>query len=281
MYDTIEKEIVIKMPIFKYEDVDINYVVRGKGEPLLCFQGLGQSITSWTFQLPYFKRRMKVIALDNRGVGKSSRPNYPYTMDMFIDESKALLDYLEIKEKVHIMGISMGGMIAQQFALKYPESVKTLILLATAAMMDSKPLITQYKHFMEDLSLDEGFMERLKLMFSDEFIKRVEGDTRLYETLRDKMTQDNPTTLQDYINRGAAVSTHDTRNSLQIIKHPTLILAGSDDKIIPVSESEYLHEHMPNSRLEIIHGYGHGSLLVEDAEKVNSKIWDFIQEHLG
>lgn len=269
------------MPIFTYKDIEINYIIRGKGEPLLCFQGLGQSITSWTFQLPFFKRRMKVIAIDNRGVGKSSRPNYPYTMDMFIEESKALLDFLEINEKVHLMGISMGGMICQQFALKYPETVKTMILMATAAKMDPRPLIAQYKHFMEDMSLDEGFKERLKLMFSDEFIKRVDGDAKLYETLITKMTQENPTTMQDYINRGAAISNHDTRDRLQEITLPTLILTGADDKIIPASESKILHDLIPNSRLEIISDYGHGSLLVEDAEKINNLIWDFIQEHLG
>ena len=269
------------MPIFNYEDIEINYVVRGKGEPLLCFQGLGQSITSWTFQLPYFKRRMKVIALDNRGVGKSSRPNYPYTMDMFVEESKALLNHLEVNERVHIMGISMGGMVAQHFALKYPESVKTVILMGTAAKMDPEPLIAKYSHFMEDMNLDEGFMERLKLMFSSEFLKRVEQDKRLYETLKNKMTLENPTTIQDYHNRGAAIANHDTRDALIKIKHPTLILVGSDDKIIPVSESKFLDSNIPNSRLEIIQGYGHGSLLVEDAEKINSLIWGFIQEYLG
>ncbi len=64
---------------------------------------------------------MMVIALHNRGTGKSSRPNYPYTMDMFVDDIKGLLDHLEIKNKIHLAGISMGGMIAQNFVLKYPE----------------------------------------------------------------------------------------------------------------------------------------------------------------
>jgi len=268
------------MPIFNYKDVEINYLKRGKGEPLLMFQGLGQSIGSWTFQIPFFKRRMMVIALDNRGIGKSSRPNYPYTMDMFLEESIALLEHLQIEDQLHVIGISMGGMIAQQFALKYPKKVKTLVLLATAAYMSPEPLIKKYKHFKEDLSLDEVFKERLDLMFSHDFIKKVQQDENLFETLKKKLVLENPPRMQDYTNRGAVLAEHDTRDSLHKISQPTLILTGSEDKIIPAEESKFLHEKIPNSKLEIIEGYGHGSLLIEDFERINNIIWDFIQENL-
>ncbi|MHA1492061.1 MAG: alpha/beta fold hydrolase [Promethearchaeota archaeon] len=271
---------MIYIPIFKFEDIEINYVKRGKGRPLVLFQGLGQGIGSWTFQLPFFKRKMLVIALDNRGVGKSSRPNYPYTMDMFIEETKNLLEFLNIKDKIHVMGISMGGMIAQSFVLKYPEMVKTVILLATSAHMDPNPLIEQYKYFMEKLDLEEAFKRRLELMFSKNFIKNVQEDQTLLDALKNKMMLENPTRLQDYINRGAAISNHDTRDSLHKISQPTLIMAGTEDQIIPFAESKFLHEKIPNSRLELFDGYGHGSLLVEDAEKTNNMIWEFIQEHL-
>lgn len=269
------------MPFFNFEDLEINYLKRGKGKPLLMFQGLGQSIGSWTFQIPFFKRRMQVITLDNRGIGESSRPNYPYTMDMFIDETIALLEYLKIEEQVHVMGISMGGMIAQQFALKHPEKVKTLVLLATAAYMNPTPLIEKYRHFKEDLSIDEAFEEILKLMFSEDFIAKVQKDENLYDTLKQKLMLENPPRMQDYINRGAAIAEHDTRDSLHSITQPTLIVAGSNDKIIPVEESKFLHEKIPNSRLEIIKGYGHGSLLIEDFERINNLIWDFIKQYLG
>jgi 3-oxoadipate enol-lactonase len=267
------------MPIFHYKDIDINYLKRGKGKPLLMFQGLGQSIGSWTFQIPFFKRRMMVIALDNRGIGESSRPDYSYTMDMFIDESIALLDHLQIEDPLHVIGISMGGMIAQQFALKYPQKVKSLILLATAAHMDPKPLIDKYKHFKE-LPLDEAFKERLELMFSPDFIKKVQQDESLSKTLKNKLMLENPPTMQDYKNRGAAIAEHDTRDQLHNITQPTLILTGSNDKIIPTEESHFLHEKIPNSKIEIIEGYGHGSLLIEDFERINNIIWDFIQKHL-
>ncbi len=245
------------------------------------FQGLGQSIGSWTFQIPFFKRRMMVIALDNRGIGESSRPNYPYTMEMFIEETNALLEYLQIEDQLHVIGISLGGMIAQQFVLKFPKKVKTLILLATAAYMNPQPLIEKYRYFKEDLSLEEAFRERLELMFSQDFIKKVQEDENLAETLKNKLLLENPPTMQDYINRGAAIAEHDTRDSLHKITQPTLILTGSKDKIINFKESEFLHEKIPHSKLEIIEGYGHGSLLIEDFEKINTIIWDFIQLNMG
>ena len=270
---------VIQFPIFEYEDIEINYLKRGKGSPLLMLQGLGQTIDSWTFQIPYFKRKMMVIALDNRGVGESSRPNYSYTMEMFVEETKALLDYLDINEKVHLIGVSMGGMIAQNFVLKYPEKVKTLILLATSAKMDPYPLIEEYK-LLEKRDVEDAYKKKLELMFSDSFIENVKNDEKLNDLLKKKLVIESTTTIQDYINRGAAIAGHDTHNDLQKITIPTLIMAGTKDKIVPFKESEYLHAKIPNSTLISLENYGHGSLLVEEAQKINEMIWDFIKTYI-
>ncbi len=275
---------MVKIPIFNHGDIEINYVKRGKGEPLLMFQGWGTTIDGWTFQLPFFKRKMMVIALDNRGVGGSSRPDYPYTMDMFLDESKALLDFLGIKEKIHVMGISMGGMVALNFVLKHPDTVKTLVLLATTAAIDMDgfdSLFEQYKTIMEDLEEEEGYQKKLDLMFSESFIQRLKEDATLNKVLFDTLMRKNTTTVQNLINRGAAIKDHDVRNSLHEITQPTLIVHGMADKMVPFEDSKVLDEKIPNSKLVPLEGYGHGSVLVEDAEKVNNIIWDFLQEHLG
>ena len=267
---------MIQFPIFNYKDIEINYLKRGKGSPLVMIQGLGQTFESWTFQIPYFKRKMMVIALDNRGVGKSSRPDYPYTMEMFVEETKALLDHLNIGEKLHLIGVSMGGMIAQNFVLKYPKMVKTLILLATSAKMDPNPLIEEYK-LIERMDVENAYKKKLNLLFSDSFIENLKKDEKLNDLLKKKLVIESTTTIQDYINRGAAITGHDTRNDLQKITIPTLIMAGTKDKIIPFEESEYLHANIPNSNLIPLENYGHGSLLVEEAQKINDMIWDFIK----
>lgn len=258
---------------------------RGKGEPLVLIQGWATTLDGWAFQIPFFRRNMMVVALDNRGIGGSSRPNYPYTMDMFVDETKALLDTLGIQQKIHLCGISMGGMIAQNFALKHPDMVKTLILLSTTPYHReefAQPIREEYRAIMQDLDLEEGFKRKLDLMFSKSFIRRVNEEevlrNALFDTLMIKSASN--ATWQDLENRGAALTTHDTRGNLQKITQPTLIIHGTQDKFIPLEDAYLLDEKIPNSKLITLEGFGHGSILIEDAEKVNNLIWNFIQEHL-
>lgn len=218
-----------------------------------------------------------VIALHNRGTGKSSRPNYPYTMDMFVEDIKGLLDYLNIKQKIHLAGISMGGMIAQNYVLKYPDMVKSLILCATNSKHDPTPLIDQIKL---NPDLEERFKGRLPLLYSRDFRKRLKEVKELFEIIR-KSSMEYPTEVQDYINQAAAASGHNTIDSLNKINIPTLIMVGTKDKLLPLSpHSEILHEKIPNSRLEIFEGLGHG-FITEGAGEVNKKIWEFIEEQLG
>jgi len=268
---------VIKIPIFKHNDVELFYLKEGKGEPLVLISGLGSKM-SWDFQIPFFKEKMMVISLHNRGVGKSSRPNFPYTMDMFVDDIKNLLEHLNIKKKIHLCGISMGGMIVQNYALKYPNSVKSLVLCATAAKHNPKSLI-EAQELMQNFSPEQKFKTRVAALFSRPFKKILRQDKALYKKLEQEFMED-PTTLQDYVNQGAAITGHNTTNDLDKIKQPTLILVGDDDRIIPTLEhSRMLHEKIPNSKLEIILNTGHG-FNTEKAEEVNFILWNFIKEHL-
>lgn len=252
---------------------------RGKGEPLILVQGLGSNLDGWTLQTNFFKKRMKVIALDNRGVGKSSRPNYEYTMNMFVEDLNDLLNYLEIDEKIHLVGVSMGGMIVQNFVLKYPEKVKTLILCATSAYWRSEQLIEEWK-LRESMDLDEAFERELKSLFSNNFIANLKKNKALYENLKQTIMLDNPPSLQDFTNQAAAINkTHDTRDNLSKIKVPTLIIVGTGDVLIDPSESDYLHQRIPNSELVVFEDLGHG-FIVEDPEKVNTIMWEFIQKYL-
>jgi pimeloyl-ACP methyl ester carboxylesterase len=268
----------ILIPIFKKDDIELYYIKEGEGEPLILVNGLGGKLTGWSFVIPFFKDKMQVISVDNRGTGKSSRPNYPYTMDMFVDDIKDLLDYLKIEKKIHLCGTSMGGMIAQNFSLKYPEMVKTLILVATTAQFDANPIIESQK-LMEGNTLEQKFEIRIPAEYGRAFRKRLKKDKNLYEMLKKRWMEDQ-TRLQDFINQGAAASTHDTRESLYKITQPTIILVGNKDRIIPgLHHSEFLHEKIHNSRLEIIEGAGHG-LPTDSADILNELIWDFLKDHL-
>ncbi len=270
--------LVGKIPKFKKEDMEINYLKEGKGEPLILIMGFGSQMKGWSFQVEFFKDKMTVISLDNRGTGTSSRPNYPYTMDMFVEDIKNLLDYLNIQEKIHLCGISMGGMIAQHFVLKHPERVKTLILLATTAQQHSSPLTDMDDAIKKTYSDPEAmFKTRLISLYSFSFRKKLKKDKQLYEQIRNVIVE-NPTLFQDYVNQSAAISGHSTIDSLHEITQPTLIMAGNKDKLIGFQESEIIHEKILSSRLEIIEGVGHG-FIVEAADKVNESMWNFIKEY--
>ena len=112
--------------------------------PLVLVSGSFTKLQSWNYQIDFFKDKMMVIAFDKRGEGKSSRSDYHYTMEMFVEDLKNLLDHLDIKEGMHLCGSSMGAMIAQKFALKYPAMVKTLILCGTFSYYPSKTIDQNY-----------------------------------------------------------------------------------------------------------------------------------------
>ena len=97
------------MPSFSYNNIEINYIKEGSGEPIVFVSGTFTKLQMWNYQIDFFKDKMMVVALDNRGAGKSSRPDYPYTMDIFLEDLKHLLDYLNITEGIHLCGSNMGA----------------------------------------------------------------------------------------------------------------------------------------------------------------------------
>ena len=249
--------------------------MEGEGHPLVLISGLG-SKNSRSFQIPFFREKMKVIMLHNRGVGKSSRPNYPYSMNMFVEDIHRLLVHLKIEKKIHLCGISMGGMIVQHFILKYPERVKSLILCATSAYPEGASNVIESQKLMEGSSYEQKF--KVRVAASRPFRRRLKTDSEIYEILRKEFMED-PTELKDYNNQGAAVLEHDTRERLHEIKQPTLILVGNEDRIIlGLHHSKLLHEKIPNSTLKIIENAGHG-FIVEQSREVNEIIYEFIKDN--
>ena len=118
------------MPYVHANGINIYYEEHGTGEPLVLIMGFTVSSVGWHWNIPDFAKQFRVIAFDNRGVGQSDKPDVPYSMAMFADDTAGVLAGLGI-DKAHIFGISMGGMIAQEFALRYPQRVKTLTLGCT------------------------------------------------------------------------------------------------------------------------------------------------------
>ena len=266
------------MPIFKKDDIEIFYIQEGEGTPLVLIPGYSVNHKEFYFQIENFKSKMMVIAVDNRGSGKSSRPNFPYTMDMAVDDVKHLLDHLEIKERIHLCGQSMGGMIAQAFVLKYPELVKTLILCSTSPKHDATLIYETFKLMADqNMTPEQEFSLVMSGLYSRAFRKKLKENKELYELLM-KNSKEDPLTAQDFKNQLHIVKTHDTLKDLEKITVPTLIFGGTKDLALPYSNSELLNDKIPNSTLKSFNGLGHG-LIHEAEEQVNDEMWNFIQQN--
>jgi len=236
--------------------------------------GFGTQCNQWFSQIPEFSKYYQVINFDNRGVGKSERPNYPYTMKHFVDDIIALLDYLNI-ETTHVCGISMGGMIALQLVLAHPDRVKKLVLLATSAHGSDVDNLLRFIEQGEKLPVESRAKGTLQLLFSKSYQEKILSDETLWKEFLKRFTED-PTTIQDYRNQANAIREHDVRDRLGEIHKPTLVMVGSNDILLPPRYSRKIAKGIPNAELIVLSGPGHG-LIVEAADQVNAKVLDFLK----
>jgi pimeloyl-ACP methyl ester carboxylesterase len=273
------------MPVFTFKDININYIDVGNGEPLVFVCGTFTKLQSWNYQINYFKEKMRVIAFDNRGTGKSSRPDYLYKMEMLVEDLKNLLDYLGITEGVHLCASSMGAMISQVFALNYPKIVKTLILCAPTAYIPVKTCDQNVLTYdmLKKLDLNKRVEYWFPLIYSRAFRKRLREDKDLYDQISRDMNFcaqiiDSPE-YKDYINQNEALRDFDIRNIIKNITQPTLILSGLKDLMSISGMLTFIHEQIPNSIHEAIPGMGH-AFNIEAPEDTNKIMWSFLQKYI-
>ncbi|HWQ16795.1 MAG TPA: alpha/beta hydrolase [Sulfolobales archaeon] len=265
------------MPYVVSRDAKIYYEVRGSGPPLTLVEGLGYAMWMWILQIEDLSRDHMVIAFDNRGVGKSDKPQYPYTMDLFAEDLKAVLDNLGVAS-AHILGVSMGGMIAQQFALKYPERVRSLILVAThhggkdIERPPEETLKAMYGPPPPHVK-DEKDLYRYKMSYA--LSKTwIESNKDLFEKLIDLRVRE-PQPYDAYMNQTMAILGFDASASVSRIECPVLIIHGEADRVVPLSNAFKLHSKIKNSTLIIFKGAGH-VVNIERARGFNNIVRRFI-----
>jgi 3-oxoadipate enol-lactonase len=268
------------MSTAKVGDINIYYEIHGKGEPLVLIYGYAGHSGLWFQQIPVLSKKYRVIAFDNRGVGRSDKPDTPYTMAMMAGDIAGLLDIIGI-DAAHIFGISMGGMIAQHFALNYPQRVISLILGCTfcggvhsiQAKPESIATLFDFER-LKRMTREEVARQAMPFCFSQEFIEKNPDivDKRVAKQL------EYPTPAHGAARQVEAVTGHDTYELLPKIKSPTLVIAGDNDRLIPVENSRILASRIPEAELVIIKGAGH-EFFIEVAEEANKKVLDFLRRH--
>ncbi|MGD9397283.1 MAG: alpha/beta hydrolase [Candidatus Thorarchaeota archaeon] len=273
-------EEVIDLPYATAGDVDIYYEIHGPPEapPLVLIGGWASYRWIWFRQIPSLMQKFRCVVFDNRGAGQSSKPDYPYTMEMLAADTIGLMDELHIKD-AHILGISMGGLVAQQIAFSNPERVRSLILVATHfGGSNHVPIPDKVQALLvalptETISLKQARDMRYKATFSSQFL---EENKELMKQI-DEWVQKHPAPLFAQVHQASATAGFDAEESVKEITAPTLILHGANDFTILPRNSELLAERIPNSKLRFIDGAAH-FVIVEKYEEFNHEVMTFIDE---
>ena len=266
------------MPTIDANGIQLYYEEHGEGEPLLLIMGWGGNASTWHPQLPGLAERFRVIAFDNRGVGRSSAPQGPYSIPTMAGDALALLDALRLP-RAHVFGISMGGMIAQELALGHPERVDALVLGCTSPGGRRAAGFRELQKNIQEFA-DSHSDDMPGLVWFSDFLKRLwtaralaKSDANLQDFVLSLIR--HPATAHGLRSQSEAIARHDTYDRLPQIDKPTLIITGDKDELIDFENSFILAGRIPNAELRIFPGLKHAFHLEEPA-LVNEVIIDFI-----
>jgi pimeloyl-ACP methyl ester carboxylesterase len=264
------------MPIAPSRGARIHYTehgTRGRGPTVVLIQGLGLSSRFW-FDVPELLAddphgRRHVLALDNRGTGRSEKPRRLWTMGTMADDVVAVLDHAGV-DSAFIVGISMGGMIAQHVALRHPSRVRGLVLLATTAgfLLGALPEATALGRL---LSLPFGGPRAAKNL--TRLLLPESKWHQAKEIFRDwpNAMRDDPTAPGTFAAHLFAASTHLVTRRLRDIRCPAVVVAGAHDALIPLRNAEVLARGIPNAELEVVADSGH-AVFADDRDLVRRMV---------
>jgi len=254
------------------ENVELAYELLGDGPPLLLIQGLGYGGRGWGPVLDLLAEDFTVAAFDNRGFGASDVPAGPYSVPELAEDARAVLDAAGL-DQAHILGASLGGMVAQELALAHPERIDMLVLACTTpGGLGSFPMPAQTVALMleaptmpPDAALRRFVENALGDGTSEELVERIVA----YRTT-------NPPDLGGWQAQAAAGATHDAFDRIGRIAAPTLVVHGTEDAVVDPRNADLLAERIPGARVELLEGCGH-LLFWEQPERFAGLIREFLQ----
>jgi 3-oxoadipate enol-lactonase len=260
------------MPTIRANGLDLAYQVDGDHpETLVLVNGLADAKESWDAQIPAFAERYRVVSYDNRGVGESPAPPGPYTTAEMATDLAGLVDGLGL-ERFHVLGVSMGGMIAQEYAIAHPERLLSASFCCTYS--SPGPFCLRLFQCWRDLAptLGVGFTQREVMLwgFTTDFFEQRESELIEFE----QFMAANPQPLGSYLAQLSSIELHDTRGRLSAVTCPALTLVGEEDILIYPKLSRRLHDDLPDSTWAEVPG-GHACLW-EHPAPFNEAVLEFL-----
>jgi pimeloyl-ACP methyl ester carboxylesterase len=250
------------------------YEEHGGGFPLLLINGLGSDHLEWLHQLPAFEARFRVVVFDNRGTGMTDVPPGPYSTAQMADDAASLLRALGIPQ-AHVLGVSLGGMIAQELALRHPDLVDGLVLGCTGP--GGELSVRPSPEAMAVFSLARGedpeaeLRRMLPFLYTDECIRErpeeIEGFVR--------RRLDYPAPPGGYLSQLSAAVTHDVSSRLEKIRARALVITGDADRLVNWENSLRLAGRIPGATMIVLPGAPH-RLFAETADAFNREVLRFL-----
>jgi len=267
------------LPTIKVNDINIYYEIHGEGFPYVMISGSPCDVNWWIpEQIEAPSKYFKTIIFDNRGSGRTDKSVMDYSIKMFADDTVGLMNALNI-EKAHVLGVSMGGMIAQEIALNYPERVEKLVLCCThcggSKQVYPSNEIIQMMMTPRKMTPEELVNEILSLCFTDDFFKNNPDFIESYKQRILKI----PISLDSYQRQVSAEMGFSTAMRLKKIEAPTLILHGTEDVLVPPKNAEILAKRIPGAKMIMLDKTAH-FLFQPYPERVSIMINDFLTEKI-
>jgi len=262
------------MPIAKTENLNMYYEIIGQGEPLVMIRGVGSNVDHWYEQIPVLSKKYQLLVFDNRGIARSSDPGGSFSNRDMAADTVALMEAVGIK-KAHLLGYSMGGMIAQEIALAYPEKVNGLILVATdcgiSLRIKAKPEFSRLFSEMIRLGTNEAKKAAAGCLFAKQTFETRPDIIERYAEVSMRF----PASQKILGRQWAAITQHDACDRLPNISAPTLAITGSEDELIPPENTTVMAERIPVAQMIFIDGGGH-LFLIEQPEAFNEAVIGFL-----
>jgi 3-oxoadipate enol-lactonase len=260
------------MPSINTGQISINYQESGEGFPLILLHGLSDDLNLWNPLVPELSKKYRTIALDLRGHGHSARPEAPYSIHQFSSDLLAFMDKLGIARS-HLMGLSMGAAVAQQFALDYPEKTGALVLLSAFGRVEGgfRTKLLELRSALISGGVPAFFDEAVKLVVTPEFRTAYAGE--IADSKKYCIQVNSASAL---VNAIAACLAFDIHDRVSQISAPALVLCGKEDVFTSNELAWKVYHAIKGSRWLIMPGVGHNLITPENTSRLTRTVLDFL-----